>query len=850
MPSIYVKDYDTTVNFPDNTPPEVVKQALQKKFPPINAQQGVNTPATEPKTPKWAGDYPNTYGAYGAVKETVYPIAEGLALTAADIARVVNPAAGVALGAGAYTAVKGAERGISQLMGESPPTTTIEEFTNQAKDLKTGTEIMLTGGIIGKVISGGYQLLKKDAKGLWDVITRPFPAVTETGAMKKAGDILRETTPIDTLSKVAANNAAKVEEQIPDLQFSRGQRYANPSIIKEERAVIKSPGDAADIFTEKMAKNNQAIRQAWDKVNAGGDVEDLISLAKEKKALMNTKAAALAASPTTQETGGILRKQINTAADVAKQAHTEAYNAIPNVNVDANPIVNSLKEMETKINAVNAANYPVGIIEDIKSLMKSQNKLDEFAMQSYGKKWEDIAEKTKETLLKNIPELKAASQKQGIGFQDWLAIDKRLSTAIRDAGAGQQPNRELQRNLTTLKDSVTQILDTTGGNDNISGMYQKAKTLFKDYASKFYEGGVAKVRQKGFEAHGLKIAQSDVPSQFTNLDDADNLIKSIGLDNAKISMRDYFNSDLGNKLKGDLSPQNIGKWVFNNRAILNKYDLKNEYTDLLKISGDYKAVEKILGADVQSAMGAALGKGKDIGINAANLLKMTKDNPSAQKGLQKGFGDFLISEIENTEKTRAGNFVLSNAKIVNTLDKFKPAIDTIYKDNPEALKKLNIIQDAIQTMNNTAKSPVGGGSDTFELTASKYSGLMRYVGNRIGATVIGATTGSAVGGVIGASAGATVGMVGWDVLSKHSSANIERFMLKAMFDPEYANVLISMSRGAPKKYIEGQVGRLMATLGAYSYLRGNDNTLPPDIKAYKKSVESNKDPFGINEAQP
>ncbi|MFA5340240.1 MAG: hypothetical protein WC332_00540, partial [Clostridia bacterium] len=33
MPDIYVKDYDTTVSFPDNTSPDVMKAALSKKFP-------------------------------------------------------------------------------------------------------------------------------------------------------------------------------------------------------------------------------------------------------------------------------------------------------------------------------------------------------------------------------------------------------------------------------------------------------------------------------------------------------------------------------------------------------------------------------------------------------------------------------------------------------------------------------------------------------------------------------------------------------------------------------------------------------------------------------------------------
>src|SRR3989304_3939192 len=42
MATIYVKDYDISVNFPDNTPPEEISSVLKRNFPPRqNIETGV-----------------------------------------------------------------------------------------------------------------------------------------------------------------------------------------------------------------------------------------------------------------------------------------------------------------------------------------------------------------------------------------------------------------------------------------------------------------------------------------------------------------------------------------------------------------------------------------------------------------------------------------------------------------------------------------------------------------------------------------------------------------------------------------------------------------------------------------
>lgn len=70
MQSIYIKDYDTTVDFPDDTPPDVMQQALQQQFPAKTGglENKGKTPTTATDVPKWGQDSPYLYGAYGALK--------------------------------------------------------------------------------------------------------------------------------------------------------------------------------------------------------------------------------------------------------------------------------------------------------------------------------------------------------------------------------------------------------------------------------------------------------------------------------------------------------------------------------------------------------------------------------------------------------------------------------------------------------------------------------------------------------------------------------------------------------------------------------------------------------------
>ena len=62
MTTVFIKDYNTSVDFPDGMPQEQMASILKQKYPPKKD--------IVDNVPKWGMENPNLYGVYGAAKET------------------------------------------------------------------------------------------------------------------------------------------------------------------------------------------------------------------------------------------------------------------------------------------------------------------------------------------------------------------------------------------------------------------------------------------------------------------------------------------------------------------------------------------------------------------------------------------------------------------------------------------------------------------------------------------------------------------------------------------------------------------------------------------------------------
>jgi hypothetical protein len=189
---------------------------------------------------------------------------------------------------------------------------------------------------------------------------------------------------------------------------------------------------------------------------------------------------------------------------------------------------------------------------------------------------------------------------------------------------------------------------------------------------------------------------------------------------------------------------------------------------------------KVLEADMDTMITNAFRGSKDFAKTARDLRQLVKGDKAAEEGLKKAFGENIMRQSETTvpQLFQAGEsgseieFVKSLAKMTNQIKKYTPALREIYKDDPEKLKALNTAWKAYQSLGRTAKSPVGGGSDTFEL----FGKTMDIVA---GSTAPGKWY-----------AFKTVR----DMFDRFQQQHIDTFLRKAMFDPDYAQTLLAITK--------------------------------------------------------
>ena len=765
-------------------------QDIFSNLPMIKREQSLRRMEAEQPPEKYIKN-PTLYGIRGAEKAIMKDFVEPAVMIAGGASGTsLHPALGpVGTGVGLSAARKGTEW-FEKELGEQPSNPSV------MKNIIEGTVVGLAGELIPPVFSG----IGKGTKAVINKVINILPAFTEKKAMQKVGNKLLKDLDIidkDPLSKEAIKMAEEVMDTINGFTVPLAGQSGHPQLLQEFRAMIKSPGNASEKYAEQIVSNNQAIRNALNKTMTG-NVDDLINVVNQRKDIMTGKIADLSTGVTKQQLGNKLVEPviglIPFNREIDKAAHKLAFKKIPNVPVPQQPITDIVDELKREITKVNAYKYPEDTIAAISDLLKK------------GK-------------IEVVDPMGGKIVGEKIGFENWHDIRKRISKEAWEATQGMNPNYELQRNLLRLQSGIEKAIDLAGiqSGEDIAVAYKVAKTLYADYARIYKSGAIKKVTQQGAEVTGLKKPLSEMTEEFTTLDGADGLKEAIGLNNANIIMREHYNLDLSDYLKGGIDPIKIDRWLNNQtrKAVLQKYGLFDEFTGLASELKDYEIVNKIAGVDLKKIIPSILGGGKEVTLNAKKLMDFAKGNQKVIQGIQKATGDFILDEIETTGMTRAGDYALSNAKIVNVLDKYKPALEIIYKDNPEKFKMLTTIQEGIELMNRLAKSPTGGGSDTFELTGARFGGLMRYIGNRIGAVTGAAALGGKIGGTAGAVIGAGTGMIGWELLSNYSENNVNRFLVKATFDPNFASTLVMMAQGAPKELISKRLAQQMATIIFY-----------------------------------
>ena len=735
-----------------------------------------------------------------------------------------------------------------------------------ASDIAEGATMEMGGA----VLKPGFMAVKGGGKTL----IKKMSGLTKKGLERKAGDMLVARLSTGDIYARNAAEAARLEKEIPGLRFTTAERTADPNMVRMERTAVRTPREgvtnAAEMKAEQISRNDQAIRDHYQRVIPGKKDAFLKRIGLRKEALEKASKEATETSKKElgklpvgqkQDVGRRIKEQIETESEPVKRTMENLESMVPDYPMSFTNLRGQIqKELANKKNSISqikalktANSYIDELAKNGESthtsfgINRTLNDMIESAFASGDKSTGAILTKIKkqglekdlqavsdlarsgkivdyqgkainpdriamelEEKLKKIASFSVkgstdektvvdalkqkgipAMKQRGEGQDQYLA---RIEKDYKRVYGGEIPQNkladkaELER-LTSEADRLKTVLSEVSPGQDVAA-HMKA---YNDYASNEYFGRFAKgATKQATERAGMR--EENIPNLFKTPTGADELITAMGSrEKAASIIRGDLNNDLytfATDQYGNISTGKLKTWIARNKTILDKYGLQNEYNNLENaqmlsdtaesLAKDFQktAAQKILDSDPEKAIEAAL-TGSNIGEKARQLVKEVKGDPAALRGLQNSLAEHLITISEISEEAIKSDPIRTADKINKTFRKYIPAIREIYKGEPQKIKALMDINKAVNVSARTLKAPIGSGSDTYENFANQLFKTMAPHGRTM----------QALNAIL-------------TPIRNRSEREIQNYINKALFDPEYAKTLIDAARGRlkPKEF--------------------------------------------------
>lgn len=795
----------------------------------------------EPTVPKWGEKSPTLFGMYGAGKalyeQAVAPTVEFGGLALGTILGTPSGPAGQVMGAG-YGYGMGKKlaglgrEAIESLEGKPIPSKTLgQEVLESAKDIQEGMAYEMGGQLITKYAfaplwKGGKWVFQK-GKGLF----------AKKAIEKGAADFWVAHTSEGSIYAKNAKEAVQLEESIPGLKFTYGQRTYDPQALRIERAQIRKGGAASQINAEQIASNNRALNEYYQK-NFGTDkgVDDFLTQMQKRQ--VQTIEGVDAASLESQQARELLAKTeepfvlgrklsevLKGEKNLTRKSVSDLYDNIGNPDV---PVTNMMEEF-TKISKPTSLvespkNMPESLIRTIKQYAPPEIPEDvKMVADSYKKSGKTLPPELQTELANYLP-------KDNIPFQELRGIRTEiLNEARREAGkAGSNPAKleRLRRMQNTVEETINQLANDEVFNKEVVDNYRFASNQWRIYNEKFKQGTVGQILKRGPLGEPSKMTHEQMVAAVFDAKDigaGNQLINAIGKEKATPLITEYADYDLlrksTNPLTGDIDRGKLMSWLHGNKVILQKYGITGRYDKLqqaqellsqtVKTKSIFEKTQafKALGVDPDKAISIMFsGKGATNSARTAKeLLEFVGNNQAAKEGLRKAFGDNLVEKTRLSIKDIEGDPMASVAKFNALYQKYAPAIRVLYADSPQKIKALLSMKKVYETMIRNQRSPFGGGSDTSELLTSMLASIAApMVTQRY--TIVNAVR--------------TAGKL----LQRHQHNLIDQVLNKAIFNPEYAETLKMLAQGGKYTRIgEERFSNHITTLAiAMGYKQGEE----------------------------
>lgn len=639
------------------------------------------------------------------LSEFYRPVLEGAGATAGGIVGApAGPGGVVAGGVGGYVVGKKAADILDEALGLRQPVSAVEQAKETGQDILTGLEYEALGLGVGAafvpVVRGGKLTLQKISGGVKNLVTKK-------GFQESAGKTLVAYTSDGAIYARNAREAANLEQEIPGLKFTRGQRTADPNAIRMERPLIRGNSKVADQNAAMMEQNKKALEKYFEKNFPGNeDASTLLeALGKKQSNLQYTAEEAagraqgrINALPREDPsmTGEKILGDLRGREAVRKAEAGAKYEALPETEIPINQLMTDINEIAK----------PLSKVEDpgnIPPLLK---------------RMQDTYKDTTTTSLQDLQQLRSE-----------------IGDALSDIDRSATPNRRMKMRLTQMKNAVDKTLETEAGAEGLA----EANRFFKqDYAEIFRQGSVGEILRPGTQTGGARIPLSKIPTRVwntSNLSAADDFIKAVGKEDAGGLIGDYAAYDLlksATDEAGVIIPGRLKNWQNRHSDLLEKFGLYDKFNGVFGAQQaadeaaanlakfEKSAAKRALETDPDQAIKNALsGKNKRIAMN--ELLEQVRGDKAAKAGLQRAFADHVLDRAQLITYDIPTKPSVSAATLIKVMKEYKPAMNALYKDSPRKLHALNTMQRVYEVSSRNISSPLGGGSDTAENLATQAS---------------------------------------------------------------------------------------------------------------------------------
>ena len=553
------------------------------------------------------------------------------------------------------------------------------------------------------------------------------PAMTEEGIKKLAGKVLMANTSKGPWIAKNVEDARALEEAIPGLQFTYAELTGDPALIKLQRATEREPGQFAQEIIERRNQNNKAIREFLKSKRPEGEIDDVLSAfggeKKKAEAMVETGRQALETETQKLGTGGgameagqAIRTEAMAAKTGAKKAGKSLYKEVPQFEIDAEPLIETLDSVTQPMSKIENVekNVPWGPVNRLRQVLEDSGNM--------------------------------VTPKDLDGFQSEIKAEIRQLKS----GTGEVNERKLAR-LNTINSAIDSLLQKAStAEEPAAQALKKARTFWSnEVISKFKKGDVGEIlATKGGGEYRVKDSQ--IASKFFKSgpggqESARNFIKAVGgSPKAMNAIEDAIKQDLlSNFSGGEVTEKGLERWLFKNKQALQELNLTSKFDDLgkarkqlsdamtFKAEFDTSEASKLLDSDVGKAIQTALNSANK-GKAAMNLMQRTGGNKRAQAGLRNALDDYLIEQAQN----QATGMVTKLDTLDKLIRQYEPAMKVFYSGDDAALTAWKQAIDAFRTSTRSMKSPLmSTQSDTAENMATMIFKTLGVSSGRTGTLV-------------------------------------------------------------------------------------------------------------------